>query len=154
MLAGLSKEYASLGDGHTAYLEAMEALKIARRGGGLYAAGGWDDMAMLCARALKIIEKEYMDEELSLQSVSERLHISANYLGANIKKFYGDTFMNLLIQKRMDVALKLLWSGNSRIAEVARRCGYADQSYFGYCFKKYYGKSPARMRQEQKEADA
>ena len=153
-LAGLSKEYASLGDGHTAYLEAMEALKIARRGGGLYAAGGWDDMAMLCARALKIIEKEYMDEELSLQSVSERLHISANYLGANIKKFYGDTFMNLLIQKRMDVALKLLWSGSSRIAEVSRRCGYADQSYFGYCFKKYYGKSPARMRQEQKEANA
>ena len=153
-LAGLSKEYASLGDGHTAYLEAMEALKIARRGGGLYAAGGWDDMAMLCARALKIIEKEYMDEELSLQSVSERLHISANYLGANIKKFYGDTFMNLLIQKRMDVALKLLWGGSSRIAEVSRRCGYADQSYFGYCFKKYYGKSPARMRQEQKEANA
>lgn len=153
-LAGLSKEYGSLGDGHTAYLEAMEALKIARRGGGLYAAGGWDDMAMLCARALKIIEKEYMDEELSLQSVSERLHISANYLGANIKKFYGDTFMNLLIQKRMDVALKLLWGGSSRIAEVSRRCGYADQSYFGYCFKKYYGKSPARMRQEQKEANA
>ena len=153
-LAGLSKEYASLGEGHAAYLEAMEALKIARRGGGLYAAGGWDDMAMLCARALKIIEKEYMDEELSLQSVSERLHISANYLGANIKKFYGDTFMNLLIQKRMDVALKLLWGGSSRIAEVSRRCGYADQSYFGYCFKKYYGKSPARMRQEQKEANA
>ena len=98
--------------------------------------------------------KEYMDEELSLQSVSERLHISANYLGANIKKFYGDTFMNLLIQKRMDVALKLLWGGSSRIAEVSRRCGYADQSYFGYCFKKYYGKSPARMRQEQKEANA
>ena len=100
-LAGLSKEYASLGEGHTAYLEAMEALKIARRGGGLYAAGGWDDMAMLCARALK-----------------------------------------------------LLWGGSSRIAEVSRRCGYADQSYFGYCFKKYYGKSPARMRQEQKEANA
>ena len=54
----------------------------------------------------------------------------------------------------MDVALKLLWSGSSRIAEVSRRCGYADQSYFGYCFKKYYGKSPARMRQEQKEANA
>ena len=40
--------------------------------------------------------------------------------------------------------------------EIARRCGYLDQSYFGYCFKKYYGVSPARMRQEaeQKEARA
>ena len=62
--------------------------------------------------------------------------------------------MNILIRKRMDVARNLLQNGTSRIAEVARRCGYSDQSYFGYCFKKYYGKSPARMRQEQKEADA
>ena len=63
--------------------------------------------------------------------------------------------MNLLIKKRMDVALKLLTSGTSRIADVARRCGYSDQSYFGYCFKKYYGVSPARMRSqnERKEAE-
>ena len=88
-----------------------------------------------------------MDETLTLQSVSERLHVSPNYLGANLKKHAGDTFMNLLIKKRMDVARNLLQNGTSRIAEVARRCGYSDQSYFGYCFKKYYGLSPARMRQ-------
>ena len=40
------------------------------------------------------------------------------------------------------------------LGDVYKRQGYADQSYFGYCFKKYYGKSPARMRQEQKEANA
>ena len=152
---GLSKEFPSPAECHAAYLEAMEALQLAERGHGLYAAGGWDDMAMLCARAIKIIEKDYMDEELTLQSVSERLHISASYLGANIKRYAGDTFMNLRIKKRMDVALKLLTSGTSRIADVARRCGYSDQSYFGYCFKKYYGVSPARMRSqnERKEAE-
>ena len=143
---GLSKEYASVADGHAAYLEAMEALQ-ATHSGEVQAAGGWDDMAVLCARTLKILEKEYMDETLTLQSVSERLHVSPNYLGANLKKHAGDTFMNLLIKKRMDVARNLLQNGTSRIAEVARRCGYSDQSYFGYCFKKYYGLSPARMRQ-------
>ena len=143
---GLSKEYGTVADGHAAYLEAMEALQAAR-GGEVQAAGGWDDMAVLCARTLKIVEKEYMDETLTLQSVSERLHVSPNYLGANLKKHAGDTFMNLLIRKRMDVARNLLQNGTSRIAEVARRCGYSDQSYFGYCFKKYYGLSPARMRQ-------
>lgn len=143
---GLSKEYASVADGHAAYLEAMEALQ-ATHSGEVQAAGGWDDMAVLCARTLKILEKEYMDETLTLQSVSERLHVSPNYLGANLKKHAGDTFMNLLIRKRMDVARNLLQNGTSRIAEVARRCGYSDQSYFGYCFKKYYGLSPARMRQ-------
>ena len=35
----------------------------------------------LCGRVLQIIDKEYMDETLTLQSVSERLHVSASYLG-------------------------------------------------------------------------
>lgn len=144
---GLSKEFPSVDDCHAAYLEAMDALRAAQADGGLHAAGGWDDMAMLCSRAMKIVEKEYMDEALTLQSVSERLHISPNYLGTNIKKYAGDSFMNLLIKKRMGVAQNLLQNSSSRIAEVARRCGYSDQSYFGYCFKKYYGVSPVRMRQ-------
>ena len=40
---GLSKEYASVADGHAAYLEAMEALQ-ATHSGEVQAAGGWDDM--------------------------------------------------------------------------------------------------------------
>ena len=151
---GISKSFPRAEDAHAAYLEAMDALKVAEMGGGLYSAGGWDDMAVLCAKAIKIIEKDYMDETLTLQSVSDRLHISANYLGANIKKHTGDTFMNILIKKRMDVAQNLLTNSTSRIAEVSRRCGYSDQSYFGYCFKKYYGVSPARMRQESARKEA
>ena len=150
---GLSKEYGSAADAHTAYLEAMQTLQAAH-GDPVQAAGGWDDMAVFCARTMKIIDKEYMDETLTLQSVSERLHVSPNYLGANLKKHAGDTFMNLLIRKRMDVARNLLRSGSSRIAEVARRCGYSDQSYFGYCFKKYYGVSPVRMRQTAETGEA
>lgn len=40
-----------------------------------------------------MIDKEYMDETLTLQSVSDRLHVSASYLGPNIKKNAGDTFI-------------------------------------------------------------
>ena len=32
--------------------------------------------------------------------------------------------------------------------EIAERCGYSDQHYFSYCFKKYCGVSPNAMRQE------
>lgn len=100
----------------------------------------------LCGRALRMIEQEYMDPELSLASVSGKLHVSPNYLSANMKKYAGDTFINLLIKKRMEAALTLITSGGFKIAEVANRCGYADQHYFGFCFKKYYGVSPAKMR--------
>ena len=42
--------------------------------------------------------------------------------------------------------LALLQGGGLKVAEIAGRCGYSDQHYFSYCFKKYYGVSPARMR--------
>lgn len=152
--AGISKEHAPDSDFHEAYKEAMEALKTAETESGFCAADGQSGIDQLCGRVLQIIDKEYMDETLTLQSVSERLHVSASYLGPNIKKNAGDTFINLLIRKRMAVALNLLQSSDSRIAEIARRCGYSDQSYFGYCFKKFYGVSPAKMRQEREQKGA
>ena len=152
--AGISKEHAPDADFHEAYKEAMEALKTAETESGFCAADGQSGIDQLCGRVLQIIDKEYMDETLTLQSVSDRLHVSASYLGPNIKKNAGDTFINLLIRKRMAVALNLLQSSDSRIAEIARRCGYSDQSYFGYCFKKFYGVSPAKMRQEREQTGA
>ena len=101
----------------------------------------------LCRQAMKIIASEYQDETLSLSSVSERLHVNPNYLSANMKKYAGDTFINLLIRERMEHALRLLQQpGGLKIAEISAACGYTDQHYFSYCFKKYHGMSPARMR--------
>lgn len=64
-------------------------------------------MADLTA-ALRMIEQNYMDPELLLAAVSEQLHVSPNYLSANMKKYAGDTFINLLIKTRMESAWKLI----------------------------------------------
>ncbi len=110
-----------------------------------------EGMSLLCSQVLDIINRNYMDEDLSLGAVSEQLHVSPNYLSANMKKYAGDTFINLLIKKRMEVAQDLLTTGNLRIYEVSRRCGYSDQHYFSFCFKKYFGVSPAQLRRSEKE---
>lgn len=103
-------------------------------------------IGFLCERALDIIERCYMDPELSLATVSSRLHVSPNYLSANIKKYAGETFINLVIKRRMEAAAQLLRDKTMKITEVSERCGYNDQHYFSYCFKKYYGVSPSVMR--------
>lgn len=110
-----------------------------------------DGVSLLCAQAMETIEKQYMEEDLSLGGVSEQLHVSPNYLSANMKKYAGDTFMNLLIKKRMEVAHALLTTTSLKIYEVARQCGYSDQHYFSFCFKKYYGVSPAQLRRAESE---
>ncbi len=145
---GISRIVRTLGEIHTAYREAMEALgqgdgKIqfisdlapAVKGGNL-----------LCKRAIDTISQHYMDANLSLVSLSAMLDVSPNHLSACIKKYAGETFINMLIRKRMEAAKELLANPEFKIQDIAQRCGYTDQHYFSYCFKKYCGESPNALR--------
>ncbi len=148
---GVSREVNALTNLHGAYREAMEALRqgdLSESGaqfiGDLIPAvkGG----SLLCKRALDTLEQHYMDADLSLVSLSEMLDVSPNHLSACIKKYAGETFINILIRKRMDAARELLVNSPLKIQEISQRCGYTDQHYFSYCFKKYCGESPNAMR--------
>ena len=103
---------------------------------------------LLCKRALETIDQNYMDAGLSLVSLSGMLDVSPNHLSACIKKYTGETFINILIRKRMEAARELLSSSSLRGQEISQRCGYTDQHYFSYCFKKFYGESPNKVRAE------
>ena len=136
---------------HGAYREAMEALRQGDRSEGSAQFIGDLEPAvrggsLLCKRALDTLDQHYMDSGLSLVSLSGMLDVSPNHLSACIKKYAGETFMNILIRKRMEAARELLEGSDLRVQEIARRCGYTDQHYFSYCFKKYCGESPNAMR--------
>ena len=96
---------------------------------------------------VEIIEREYSDEQLSLAGVSARLGISPNYLSTLIKKTRKDNFISLLTERRMKAAYDMLVMTSMRVLEIAEKCGYSDQHYFSYCFKKYYGMSPNKLRE-------
>ena len=102
---------------------------------------------LLSDQAIQLIETGFSDESMTLVSLSEQLHISSNYLSATIKKTTGETFIGLLTKKRMEKAKEYLLCTPMKIQEIAGRCGYSDQHYFSYCFKKYYGKSPNKLRE-------
>ena len=103
---------------------------------------------ILCEKAMQIIDKEYGDPSLSLVGVSNSIHVSPNYLSALIKKETGSSFVDLLTKKRIETARELVLGSSMKMREIAERCGYSDQHYFSYCFKKYCGVSPNAMRQE------
>lgn len=106
---------------------------------------------LLCDQALSMIRSQYGDENLSLASLSEALHISPNYLSSLIRKHTGDTFVNLLTAQRLDAAKELLQCTSLKVREIAARCGYADQHYFSYCFKKRFDISPLALRRQNTE---
>lgn len=148
---GVSREVLKLSGLHEAYRQAMEALRQGDKteGGAQFISdlapavkGG----SLLCKRALDALDQHYMDADLSLVSLSGMLDVSPNHLSACIKKYTGETFINILIRKRMEAARELLSSSSLRVQEISQRCGYTDQHYFSYCFKKYCGESPNAMR--------
>ena len=152
---GVSREFARFSDLNDAYKQAIEALRAAAEGeGGVSFTADVRKTGSLCERALEIIEQHYMDEDLSLASLSAMLDVSPNHLSACIKKSEGETFINILVRRRMETAQTLLLTTDLQIQEIARRCGYTDQHYFSYCFKKYSGTSPVALRRARAAGEA
>lgn len=107
---------------------------------------------IICHKALEIIENRYMDQDLSLVSISNEIAVSPNYLSSLIKKFTGSTFVDILTKKRIEKAKELLCYTGLKIKDVAEKCGYSDQHYFSYCFKKVTGISPNMCRRQNEGA--
>lgn len=105
----------------------------------------------ICEHAIDYIEKNYSDADLSLMKASTDIGVSPNYLSVLIKKKTGRSFIDYLTFTRMENAKHLLLDTAMKIREISEACGYNDQHYFSYCFKKYEGLSPNMLRQRASE---
>ena len=107
--------------------------------------------SVICDMALDIIDNRFSDPSLSLNSISGEISVSPNYLSSLMKRSTGSTFMDLLTKKRMETAKSLLLETQMKVREISEKCGYNDQHYFSYCFKKYEGVSPNACRRQHEE---
>lgn len=79
------------------------------------------------------------------------LHITANYLNAICKKRKDKSAGELIRDRMMLEAKRLLTHSDSTIAQIAYDLNFEDNSYFGRFFKKYSGLTPAAFRNEIKK---
>ena len=106
-----------------------------------------DRNALVMAHVRRYMEDSYMFD-LSLDSVSEILHISLAYLSAQFKKYQKMNFLDCLTELRINAAKQLLTDPLRSAAEVASMVGYEDASYFARAFKKRTGMTPTQYRRE------
>ncbi len=104
-----------------------------------------------CELALEYINKEFANPDISLVSVSREIAVSPNYLSALVRKETGSTFIELLTKRRMEEAEALLKYPAFKVKDVALKCGYVDQHYFSYSFKKETGMSPIQYKKQLSE---
>ncbi len=91
----------------------------------------------------EIILKRMGDTELSVEDISRELGLSRVQMYRKIKALTGSTPVELLRITRLKKAERLLHQGGKSISEVAYEVGFSSPSYFGKCYKDYFGKQPS-----------
>lgn len=94
--------------------------------------------------ALREVEENYQSANLTRVSVQNK--VSLPYLSARIKCCTGQTFKELLLQKRMEKAAHLLCETRLSVQEIITAVGYDNTSYFFRSFKAKFGVSPKEYR--------
>ncbi len=94
----------------------------------------------------RIINLHYTDTQLSLTYISEQVQKSAAYISNIYKQETGSNINDVITQKRIEYAKKLLEETNEKTYRIAEEIGYADCSYFTKLFKKNVGVSPGEYR--------
>lgn len=96
--------------------------------------------------AIKYIEDNYGDEELSLNMLASHVNVSPNHLSTIFSQQTGQTFIKYLTEYRMEKAKELLKCTGKRSSEISEEVGYKDPHYFSYMFKKSVGMTPTKYR--------
>ena len=98
-------------------------------------------------KAVKVV-KEYLSENLSenisLDTLSQKTHVSKFHLLRQFKLETGLTVHRYLVQLRICRAKEFLKSGKS-ISETAFELGFNDQAHFSKSFKRFTSQTPGQF---------
>src|SRR5438105_1187797 len=87
-----------------------------------------------------------MYEEVTVEAVTKELGYTRQYISGRFHRVTGRLLSQFLKEKRLEKAAKLLKSGNLRISQIARRCGFDSENYFRQQFRHRFGMSPRQFR--------
>ena len=90
---------------------------------------------------------------MTLESLSDKFHLSKPYLSKYIKEKAGMTFQDVVKKERMKKARILLRETNQTVESIAAEVGYENVEHFNRLFKKSYDITPVQYRKQDKMAD-
>lgn len=108
------------------------------------------DVSRMVQRIIRIIKNQY-GEDLSLDRLAEQVGLAPSYLSYVFKRETGKTLIKYLTDHRMEKARQMLDEGKLKIVQVAKKCGYENQSYFNRLFKQTYGITPKQYKERKHE---
>ncbi|MEM1112660.1 MAG: AraC family transcriptional regulator [Pseudomonadota bacterium] len=100
-------------------------------------------------QALMANDRPYLEHELRIADLAERLETSTAHLSQVINQCGGKNFFDYVSSYRVEMAKDLLVRGDAGMAQVAQDAGFNSQSAFYRQFRKVTGLAPGEFQRQQ-----
>ncbi len=97
------------------------------------------------SKLVRILDNE-IEQNYSLNTLSERVFVHPNYMSRVFKAHFGVTIGQYQMERKIESATKQLFLEYSSIAQIATDCGFFDESHFIRTFKAYNRITPHQFR--------
>lgn len=95
---------------------------------------------------IEIYIKSHLSEDLSLEKLASKVHVSSGHLSRIYKKETGYNLSYFIQTMRLEKAKALLKKTNMKTYEIAEKVGISDPVYFSKIFKNHTGLTPKEYR--------
>jgi len=95
----------------------------------------------------RLIDQHYLDLKLP-KEYADLLYVTPNHLNALCQDLLGKTAGELIRDRILPEAKRLLTNGSMTIAEISHSLNFLDNSYFNRFFKKNVGSTPDDFRKK------
>ena len=85
---------------------------------------------------------------ITLSDVAKQVYLSTRQVSRILQQEYGCTLSQLVIQKKLASAQMLIRSTDMKIGDIASQVNLGSENYFYSLFKKAYGMTPLKYRQQ------
>jgi AraC-like DNA-binding protein len=101
-------------------------------------------------RVIDYIREHIADPAMTLTDAAAAAFLSPNYLTHLLRKETGNSFSELVLERRMRLARTHLMNSSKPLSHIAEICGFADEAYFSRRFRKAHGMPPGQFRRERR----
>lgn len=105
-----------------------------------------DKISLLMSNVRNYLQHNYMRMDISLDSISDILHINPSYFSMLFKKNFGVNFVDYVTELRINASRELLKDPFLSATEIANAVGYESLNYYTRVFKKTTGVTPTEYR--------
>ena len=90
------------------------------------------------------------NEFTKLETIAKELQLSVRQTDRIIKKYYGVSYGELVLDRKMSYAAELVLTTRMSVTKISKELGYSSTKGFYYAFRKKYGCLPSEYRKQMK----